>query len=291
MTKPQPAGELAPAKINLSLRVLGRRPDGYHELQSLVAFASIGDRLSHAGNEPFGLDISGPFSSAITPAGNLVLKAAEAVAAATPNIKIGRFHLQKNLPVASGIGGGSADAAAALRLLRGATAGTPSNTDWQALAARLGADVPVCLHGTAAWMCGIGEHITRVPSLPTFWLLLVNPGVAISTADIFRGLGAPALTDIPAPPLPPSVATLTQLSDFMAANHNDLTAPASALNPVITDVLAALARLPGAMHARMSGSGATCFALFASESEAHAAQTSLMARHPQWWIKAARTLS
>lgn len=268
--------EFAPAKVNLALHVTGRREDGYHLLDSLVAFAGVGDRVTLAPGE--GLVITGPQAAALPVSGdNLCLKAAAAMGGGVA------VTLEKVLPVASGIGGGSADAAAVLRAM--ARMGRPLPAPEAVL--RLGADVPVCLAGRAVRMSGVGERLLPV-SLPPAWLVLVNPGVAVSTAEVF---GALERRDNPAMPEVPKLRDAPELAAFLALARNDLEAPATALAPVITTVWNALTAQPGCLFARMSGSGATCFGLFADGPPAAAATRVLRAAHPGWWAEAAPLLS
>lgn len=272
--------EHAPAKINLTLHVRGRRADGYHELESLVAFADLADSLSlHPGNEP-ALDVGGPFAAASGPAqGNLVLKAQAALAERVPGLKAGRFVLTKNIPVAAGLGGGSSDAAAALRLLArlNGLAGDDARLSAAALAA--GADVPVCLEGKARIMRGIGEELSAVLDLPPLPALLVNPGLPLATRDVFAKFklkgGGKSHADVP--------REREALIAWLAERGNDLTPAAAACIPAIDEVLAALRALPSIDLARMSGSGPTCFALFATPAAAIAAVPRLAAAHAGWW--------
>ena len=273
--KPE-AEEYAPAKVNLALHVLGRRADGYHLLDSLVVFADIGDTLRAAPAEALALDVTGPFAAALAgDADNLALRAARRLAAAAGIAPRARLTLDKRLPVASGIGGGSADAAAALRLLARLWHLPLPSTE---LALALGADVPVCLAGRPARMAGIGEALAPAPALPPCGLLLVNPGVAVATPAVFRARSGPF-----SPPLdlPDGWADAAALAADLARLGNDLEAPAVALAPAIGTVLAALRALPGTLLARMSGSGATCFALFATA--AHARQAATQVTRPGWW--------
>ena len=276
--------EFAPAKVNLALHVCGRRADGYHLLDSLVVFADMGDVVRAEPAEALTLDVTGPFGAALAgEADNLVLRAARALAAAAGVAAQARITLEKHLPVASGIGGGSADAAAALRVLARLWNVPAANAD---LALRLGADVPVCLAGKAARMGGIGEVLAPAPVLPTCGLLLVNPGVAVATPAVFK-----ARTGAFSPPLdlPGAWADAAAMAADLARLGNDLEAPAVALAPAIGAVLAALRALPGVLLARMSGSGATCFALFASAGEA-ATAAARVARAGWWcWGGALRT--
>lgn len=278
---------LAPAKVNLFLHVTGRRPDGYHLLDSLVVFAGTGDRLAAEPAADWGLDVSGPFAAAAG-AGeqNLVLRAARAAA---PHLGLGplRFRLEKRLPVAAGLGGGSADAAAALRLME-ALAGRPLPVPLRdRLALGLGADLPVCLAGRPARMSGIGERLEPAGPLPPLWLVLANPGLPLATRAVF---GALAGFGPPAGALP-DPAGAAGLRAWLAGLRNDLEAPARALLPGIGAVLAALAACPGLGPVRMSGSGPTCFGLAASAEAAAAAAASLGAAHPGWWVASAPVLA
>ncbi|SFI68900.1 4-diphosphocytidyl-2-C-methyl-D-erythritol kinase [Bosea sp. OK403] len=278
----------ARAKVNLSLKVLGRRADGYHELESLVAFAGVGDELTLAPGPELGLSIGGPLGSGLeTDERNLVLRAARALADEAGPLRWGRFHLVKRLPVASGIGGGSADAAGALRLLarlNGMSRGEPALLR---AAARVGADVPVCLDSRARMMAGIGERLGGPLRLPPLFAVLVNPGVPVETAAVFRELGLQRGQDLsPAGAMPdlvqPSVDALVAL---LGASGNDLEAPARRAAPILGEVLAGLAALPGCRLARMSGSGATCFALFDDCRASAAAAKALQRSRPGWWVK------
>ncbi len=268
--------EFAPAKVNLTLHVTGRRGDGYHLLDSLVAFAGVGDRVTVGPGQ--GLRITGPRAAGLT-AGpdNLCLRAAEAMGGGVA------VTLEKVLPVASGIGGGSADAAAVLRAL--ARMGRPMPPADRVLA--LGADVPVCLAGRAVRMTGVGEGLTPV-TLPPAWLVLANPGVAVSTADVFRALDRRDNAPMAAVP---RLRDAAELAAFLAMARNDLEAPATALAPVIAEVRHALTAQQGCLFARMSGSGATCFGLFADGLGAAAAARALRAARPAWWVEAAPLLS
>lgn len=270
--------EAAPAKVNLFLHVTGRRADGYHLLDSLAVFGPAADRLTAAPAEGLSLALEGPFGAALqAEPDNLVLRAARALATAAGVAPRAALTLRKHLPVASGIGGGSADAAAALRLLNRMWAAGLDDAALRALAARLGADVPVCVASTPARMQGVGELVSPGPRLPPCGLLLVNPGVPLATPAVFRarapGFSAEAR-------LPASWSDAAAMAADLARLTNDLEAPARVLCPEVGEVLAALAALPDALLARMSGSGATCFALFATPAEARAAEGRLPA---QWW--------
>ncbi|HEY4344447.1 MAG TPA: 4-(cytidine 5'-diphospho)-2-C-methyl-D-erythritol kinase [Parvibaculum sp.] len=286
-----PVREFAPAKINLSLKVLGRRSDRYHELQSLVVFADCGDVLTGEPAGTLSLDIVGPFAGALADEGdNLVLQAAGFLGDHLGIKPAARLRLEKNLPVASGIGGGSADAAAALRLLTKLCNARIDPNALASLALRIGADVPVCLDATPALMWGRGELIARTDGLPPFWLVLANPGVALSTAAVFKALDAPELREKQAGPILPALGNLDALVAWLAAQGNDLEAPARSLAPAVAEVIDALHAAKHCRLARMSGSGATCFGIFADEAEARAAETTLKAAHPRWWIAAAKRL-
>ena len=270
--------EFAPAKVNLTLHVTGRRGDGYHLLDSLVVFAGVGDRVTVRPSSGLHLTVTGP-QAADLPVhdDNLVLRAARLMGGEVAVV------LDKVLPVASGIGGGSADAAATLRAMARLGRALPD----AAAVLSLGADVPVCLAGGAGRMTGVGEAVTPVVGLPEAWLVLVNPGVAVATPEVFR-----ALLHKDNPPMPavlPQLRSVAALADFLLTQRNDLEGPAISLAPVIGVVLADLAALPGCHLARMSGSGATCFGLFADRPGADAAADRLRAARPGWWVAAAMT--
>jgi 4-diphosphocytidyl-2-C-methyl-D-erythritol kinase len=273
------AVEPASAKINLFLHVTGRRDDGYHLLDSLVVFAGIGDRVWAEPAPVLSLRVTGPFAAGLdAESDNLVLRAARALAAASGIQPKASLILEKNLPVASGIGGGSADAAAALRLLNRFWGINLEPAALHRIAATIGADVPVCLRGQPTRMRGVGDRLDPPPLLPSAGLLLVNPGVALSTADVFRARTGDFSPEAALPAAWPDAAAMAQdLRDLT----NDLQPPAIALQPVIQDVIAAIAARPGCLLARMSGSGATCFGLFSSGPEA-AEQAAALLR-PGWW--------
>ena len=267
---------LAPAKINLSLHVTGRRADGYHLLDSLVAFADIGDWVTATAAPDLSLRVRGP-QAAQVPCGadNLVLRAARLMAAGGG----AALELDKHLPVASGVGGGSSDAAATLRAMAALHAAALPPL---AVLERLGADVPVCLHARPCRMEGIGEAISPVPPLPDLGLVLVNPGVAVATPAVFARL---ARRDNAAmAPLPARWPDAQALAVWLRDQRNDLAAPAIALAPVIGEVLAALGQAPACLLARMSGSGATCFGLFPDRAAARRAAWALQSRAPDWWV-------
>ena len=273
--------EFAPAKINLTLHVTGQRADGYHLLDSLVVFADVGDRVSVRRAERLSLQITGP-QAAVLPVDedNLVLRAARVMGARAA------ITLEKVLPVASGIGGGSADAAATLRALaRMDSKALPAARDVLAL----GADVPVCLQGRAVRMQGVGETLSPVPPLPDAWLVLVNPGVAVATPEVFRGLSHKE--NAPMPREIPRLRSPAELAAFLQMTRNDMESAALALTPVIGTVKSALTAQPGCRIARMSGSGATCFGLFDDGLAASAAARAIQLAQPAWWVAPARLLS
>ena len=276
---PERLSEAAPAKLNLHLHVTARRDDGYHLLDSLVAFAEIGDLLSAVPAETLSLHVAGPFASALAgEPDNLVLRAARALATEAGVPARAGLVLEKNLPVASGIGGGSADAAAALRLLCRLWRLSLGPEVLRHLALRLGADVPVCLDGRTARMGGIGERLERGPALPSCGIVLANPGLAVSTADVFRARRGPWSS--PAS-LPDGWSDAAAMAADLRPLHNDLEAAAVTLCPSIGEVLAILAAAPGCLLARMSGSGATCFGLFPDNAAARSALGLL--QRPGWW--------
>ena len=277
---------LAPAKVNLFLHVGLLEADGYHPLASLVAFADVGDRLTVERAERLSLAVAGPFSGALEGEGdNLVLRAVRALGAAAGVGEPGlRITLDKQLPVAAGLGGGSSDAGAALKLARDALDLPFDDAALAEIAAGIGADGPMCLHARAAWAEGRGDVLTFETGLPPLPALLVNPGVPSSTGAVYRAFddSAPGVADRP---LPPSAWDLPSVIGWLAAQRNDLQPPAVSLAPAIGEALAATADLPGARLTRMSGSGATVFALFDTTAAAEAAGQALSARHPDWWVR------
>jgi len=284
--------EYAPAKINLTLRVLGRRPDGFHALESLVVFARARDALVLTGADALALETRGPTAGkAGATADNLVLKAAAALSDAIGGLRLGHFTLIKRLPVAAGLGGGSSDAAAALRLLARVNDLALDDPRLLAAAAASGSDVPVCLSARVRVMRGRGEELSAPLQLPKLAGILVNCGVAVATRDVFaawarqggQAKGCSASAVLEQTSRAPDRETLL---DAIAHSGNDLEAPAIALCPAIADVLDALRALPGSRLARMSGSGATCFALFDTDEEAAAGARTLRRQHPDWWVRA-----
>ena len=277
--------EHARAKINLSLRVQGRRADGYHEIESLVTFADAADVLFASPEEELSLSVTGPFAAQL--AGepeNLVLRAAMALQSFAGPPRGARLILEKNLPVASGIGGGSADAAATLRALIRLWDIEIDETNLLLTAIELGADVPVCLQSQTAMMRGIGERLAPVGNLPSFWMVLANPRITISTTDIFQKLNAPSLDAHTQNDAVPEFKDFESLLDWLKHNPNDLQASAISIAPIIADVLWVLDETTNCRLARMSGSGATCFALYAREEEARSAAQKLRSAEPNWWV-------
>jgi 4-diphosphocytidyl-2-C-methyl-D-erythritol kinase len=280
--------EAAPAKVNLTLRVIGRRPDGYHDIESLVVFASIGDALAFMPGSRLVLAVRGPTAAAAGDLGeNLVLKAVRALADRFEGVKLGRFVLSKRLPVAAGLGGGSADAAAALRLLARHNRIAADDTRLMAAARATGADVPVCLDPQPRLMRGIGEVLSPPLRLARLPAVLLNPGVSVPTKDVFAALRAPPLAETAAGAQHGLDLPLARddLIELVSRHPNDLEAAACSLHPVIAEAVAALGALEGCRLARMSGSGATCFGLFGSTRAAVAAARRLRAAQPNWWIR------
>lgn len=281
------------AKVNLSLRVVGRRVDGYHDLESVVAFADCADRLTLAPGPELSLKTMGPLAQACGEAGdNLVLKAAMLLAARVPDLKVGAFTLDKVLPVAAGIGGGSADAAAALRLLAKLNALSLDDPRLLEVALQTGADVPVCLASHACDMTGVGEQLLPL-NLPKIPSVLVNPCVAVATKDVFAALGLRngellvGATDVlRGTAWPEAGASLEDWVEVLAANSNDLEEPATRIQPVIGEVIGELSATNGAWLVRMSGSGATCFAIYENTADAGRAAEKIRGEHPQWWVHA-----
>lgn len=281
--------EFAPAKVNLALHVTGRRADGYHLLDSLVVFASAGDRLTFSPGEEDRLTVSGRFAAALSNdaapvSGNLVVRARDALrdwasrtGVPTPPVHI---HLEKNLPVASGIGGGSADAAATLRgLVKLWQLGVP-RCELMAMGLSLGADVPMCIESSPLSARGIGEDIVRIEDFPPLFLLLVNPLVEVSTPEVFRQLTN--RQNLPLA-LPEEGAPLEQWLGTLAASRNDLQSAAETIEPKISEALE-LIRRADPMLARMSGSGATCFGVYRTQAGLDRAVAKLEAEQPEWWV-------
>ncbi|HJT43901.1 MAG TPA: 4-(cytidine 5'-diphospho)-2-C-methyl-D-erythritol kinase [Rhizomicrobium sp.] len=270
--------ESAPAKINLFLHVGARREDGFHPLQSLAVFTQAGDVLALERAQDLSLTVAGPFAKGLEGEGdNLVLRAARALSP-----QGARLTLTKNLPVASGIGGGSADAAAALRGLRRLWNTQHGEAGLHAIAAALGSDIPACVLSAPCFMEGRGEILRAPQSMPRVPMLLVNPGVAVPTKDVFAALQERSGVEMDLPR--GRFGDTADLLRFLETTRNDLEEPARRIQPVIGEVLAALASLPGALFARMSGSGATCFAIFPDDACCDRAAEILQNAYPAWWI-------
>lgn len=281
------------AKVNLSLRVVGRRADGYHDLESVVAFADCADRLTLEPGGELKLITTGPLAAACgDTSDNLVFKAARLLAEAVPELKLGAFTLDKVLPVAAGIGGGSADAAAALRLLARLNNLSLDDPRLQKVALATGADVPVCLVSRACDMTGVGEQLLPL-ALPSMPCVMVNPRVPVATKDVFQELGlrngellVGATAVLQAPAWPEAGGSIADWVEVLETVANDLEAPALRIEPVIGEVLEALRDSAGVKLTRMSGSGATCFAIYGAANEAHAAAEKIRRDHPGWWVHA-----
>lgn len=277
---------LAPAKVNLFLHVGPVDGDGYHPLASLVAFADIGDVVTVELADRLSLTVRGPFGDGLSGDDNLVLRALRALGHAAgigePLLKV---TLDKQLPVAAGLGGGSSDAGAALRLAREVLGLALDDAALAAVAAQIGADGPMCLFARPAWAEGRGDVLTAEPDLPPLPAVLVNPGVPSPTGAVYRAYdaGSVATPDRPAGPKDGSVGTVI---DWLADQRNDLQPPAMTLEPTIGRALDALAAAPGVTLARMSGSGATVFGLCPDRDAAQAGANALSAAHPDWWVRA-----
>ncbi len=281
--------ETAPAKVNLTLHVTGRREDGYHLLESVVAFADVCDVLSFSKAPEFTLAVSGPYSDHLADTSdNLVLNAAHALAHGMKALPPGAaIELEKNIPVAAGLGGGSSDAAACIRGLLRFHDLEASDTALSQVAAGVGADVTVCLRPQVSFMSGIGQLVEPATALPKVPAVLVNPGVPLPTAAVFDALGLEPGEAFPAetPPFPnTSFRDVRDLADYLTGCRNDLEAPAARMIREIGDIQEALFACPGCLIARMSGSGPTCFALFESDDAAAAAVLALTVEHPNWWV-------
>lgn len=276
--------EAAPAKINLFLHVGDRRADEFHPLQSLAVFTGLGDVLGLEEAAELSLSVDGPFASGLEgEVDNLVLRAARSLLGdGATGGRGARLTLTKNLPVASGIGGGSADAAAALRGL--SKLRNTCDRSLHDIAATLGSDVPACVDSVATFMEGRGEILRAVQSMPLLPMLLVNPGVPVPTRDVFAALETRSGVAMTLPG--GRFQDTADLLRFLDSTRNDLEVPATRLQPVIGDVLKAIAALPGALLARMSGSGATCFGIFADDDCCLRAARMLKQAAPGWWVAA-----
>jgi 4-diphosphocytidyl-2-C-methyl-D-erythritol kinase len=281
------------AKVNLTLRVVGRRTDGYHDIESVVAFADCADHLTLTPGSELDLLTSGPLAQACgATSDNLVIKAAHLLRERVPGLKVGSFTLDKVLPVAAGIGGGSADAAAALRLLAQLNGLSLDDERLHEVALATGADVPVCLASRPCDMTGVGESLLPL-SLPIIPCVMVNPRVPVATRDVFNALGLRngellvGATDVfRGTAWPEAGASVEDWVEVLAASSNDLEAPATRIQPIIGDVISALSATNGAWLARMSGSGATCFAIYENTADAGRAADKIRRDHPEWWVHA-----
>jgi 4-diphosphocytidyl-2-C-methyl-D-erythritol kinase len=285
-----PVVELAGAKVNLSLQVLRRRDDGYHDITSVVAFAGVGDEVKLERGALLSLDVRGPFAGAISGA-NLVLEALAALQRAAPRLVLGAVELTKTLPVAAGLGGGSADAAALLRAVRRANPDLAAVVPWHDIAVTLGADVPACLLSRAAVLMGKGDVLQPLGGMPPLPAVLVHPGFAgmeSKTAQVFERFAT--LKRKPSSPrqIPVNWSSIEEVATFVGASGNDLLAPAMSLWPELGDVLRTVRASRGCLVAAMSGAGPSCFGLFADERSATEAAAIMAAAQPAWWVRAAR---
>ncbi|WP_158808729.1 4-(cytidine 5'-diphospho)-2-C-methyl-D-erythritol kinase [Beijerinckia sp. L45] len=281
--------ERAPAKINLTLHITGRRDNGWHALESLVVFTRSGDTLTLDPGPTLGLTVDGPTAAASGAIeDNLVCRVARSLAARVPGLQLGVFHLVKRLPVAAGIGGGSSDAAAALRLLARLNGLSPDDPRLVEAAAENGADIPVCLGATARMMSGVGDILGPPLALPPLPALIVNPGVPLETKAVFKRMNLAAGWHNSASAHPSFVGgeSATDVFALLKRGRNDMEDAACVLAPVVSDVLAVLSAAPGCRLARMSGSGATCVALFTDCKHAGRAKKTIQSAHPGWWVKA-----
>ena len=280
---------LAPAKVNLFLHVGDKRPDNYHALESLAVFAEFGDRIGLESAPELSLTLSGPFAAQIPKGdGNLALKAARMLRAAHPERALGAaISVEKNIPVAAGLGGGSSDAAAVLRALNLLWRLDSSESRLFEIAASLGSDVPACLLARPCWMEGRGERVKKTNTLPQIAAILVNPGVMLPTAEVFAALNARTGVGTMHPP-PANIQSLWDLVAYLEDSANDLEAPACRMRPAIDEALDALNEEPGCVLSQMSGSGATCFGLFDGRHFALGAAERIAHEHPHWWVRATR---
>lgn len=282
--------EPARAKVNLTLEVVGRRPDGYHELKSLIAFADLADSVTLDTDAAPAGSVSGPFAGEIA-GENLIVTALVLLGTAEPRLRLGAVHLEKQIPVAAGLGGGSADAAALLRAVRAANPELAPEIDWRGVAARLGADVPVCLASRAAWVYGKGEDVVPLAApLPRLDAVLVNPRAPVradKTAAVFERLAAPPTDSLPLPRPSQLTAYGSRLAvlQTLRAGANDLEAAAAAVTPEIAGVMTALAATERVELVRLSGAGPTCFAIYPSRHAAEAAAAAIAANEPRWWVR------
>jgi 4-diphosphocytidyl-2-C-methyl-D-erythritol kinase len=275
--------ELARAKLNLTLAVRGRRSDGYHELESLVTFADIHDEVTLYPEAVDALAVTGPFAHSVD-GENLLSRTLALLREADPRLRLGSVHLVKNLPVAAGLGGGSADAGALLRAVCRANQDHAAAVPWREIAVQLGADVPVCLGDRPAFVWGKGENIVPLRRLPQVDVVIVNPRVPLATAGVFAALRSGPAPAVEAIPTPPDLPELQALLDYMLATGNDLEIAAIGLLPQVAEAKALLADQPDCRFAAMSGSGPTCFGVFSNPVDARRAAAALASARPHWWV-------
>jgi 4-diphosphocytidyl-2-C-methyl-D-erythritol kinase len=283
MSNPQAIVERARAKVNLTLKVRGRRGDGYHELESLVAFADVHDTVTLGAGSACDMKVTGPWAEAIA-GENLLARTLTLLREADPQLRLGAVHLEKNLPVAAGVGGGSADAAALLRAVCRANAERAHRVAWLEVAARLGSDVPVCLLDRPALIWGRGERMAALSAMPAMPAVLVNPRKPLATGQVFAALNSSPVAPNTQTPAVPELAGLAKALEYMRVRGNDLEPAAVGLMPEIAEIKTALAAQPGCRLAAMSGSGPTCFAVFATPADAERAAASIADAKPGWWV-------
>ena len=285
------------AKINLSLEILGRRSDGYHQILSLVAFTEFGDQLVYDPGQSFAVESDGPFAISVQ-GENLIVTAAKKLSNHFPNINLGRVHLTKHIPVAAGLGGGSADVAAFFKLVEQHDESQLKGFDWVSFGALIGADIPVCLCRETSFMGGFGEQLSAVDVRAEVHIVLVNPGVELITGGVFKALNAPAYSaerqvasrNRDMSHMPKSFQSFQHLINFLHSHPNDLTKPACRQAPVINRVLGVLERCDGCALSRLSGSGASCYGLFESAPEAQQAGEQIAHEFPLWWVQSTRLI-
>jgi 4-diphosphocytidyl-2-C-methyl-D-erythritol kinase len=283
MSTPEAIVERARAKVNLTLNVRGRRNDGYHEIESLVTFADVHDEVTLLPGTPCGVKVAGPWAPKIA-GENLLARTLALLEEAEPALRLGGVHLEKRLPVAAGLGGGSADAAALLRAVRRANPEHAPRIPWLEIAARLGSDVPVCLVDRPALIWGRGERMSALRSLPAMPAVLANPRKPLPTGPVFAALRTGLATTTAPTPAVPALAELSAALAYMEARGNDLEPPAVSLLPEIAAIESALAAQAGCRLAAMSGSGPTCFAVFSTSAEAERAALRVADARAGWWV-------
>jgi 4-diphosphocytidyl-2-C-methyl-D-erythritol kinase len=284
MSQPQTIVEHARAKVNLTLSVRGRRGDGYHELESLVAFADVHDTVTLEPGATHSVSVAGPWAQHIA-GENLLTRTLALLREADPSLRLGAVHLEKNLPVAAGLGGGSSDAAALLRAVRRVNAARAHDAvPWLEIAARLGSDVPVCFLDRPALIWGRGERMAALSSLRPMPAVLVNPRKPLATGPVFAALRSGATAPAAQAPSVPELADFSAVLDYMRAHGNDLQAAAVGLMPEIDEIEAVLAMQTGCRLVAMSGSGPTCFAVFSTPADAERAAVSVARARAAWWV-------